>query len=71
MNVSLKVGVIQSGELGYKIEQKANFPLGKLSRLIHGVVKPTEEDKKILSKVLGRPIGELFPETSGSGKVPA
>ena len=62
MNRELKKAIIDSGLKGYQVEQKAKLPHTKLTRIIHGVVEPTFQEKERLSIVLGKSANLLFPK---------
>ena len=61
-NHNLKAAVALSELTNYQIELKADIPLTKLSRIIHGAVRPSEEEITKISQVLGKTPTELFPD---------
>ena len=61
MNRELKMVIAGSGLTNYQIEQRADIPLTKLSRIIHGAGRPTEEEMDRIARVLGKSPRELFP----------
>ncbi|PIR01371.1 MAG: hypothetical protein COV66_01805 [Nitrospinae bacterium CG11_big_fil_rev_8_21_14_0_20_45_15] len=60
-NVDLKCAIIQSGQKGYEIANQLGWSPSKISQIVIGVYRPSSEDKRKLSKILGRSIEELFP----------
>ena len=60
MNRNLKMIVAGSGMTGYQIELKAEIPLTKLSRIIHGAVQPSEAEKDAIARALDVDVAEIF-----------
>ncbi|MCH7498528.1 MAG: helix-turn-helix transcriptional regulator [Nitrospinae bacterium] len=64
MNRHLKMIVAGSEMTAYQIELEAGIPLTKLSRIIHGAIQPSEEEKDSIAGVLGVPVQDLFNPSS-------
>ncbi len=62
MDKPLKIAIVQSGKRAYEIERSANLPYTKLSRIVNGVVSPSMEERKRISKVLNIEEEQLFPK---------
>ena len=60
INRKLKMRVAGSGFNNYEIELDANIPLTKLSRIIHGAARASEEEKERIAQTLGTTVQELF-----------
>ena len=69
-NTNLKIAVIQSGLRGYEVERVLNFWPGKLSKILSGIIEPTDSEKAMLAQALGKQVVELFPEQHHSERVP-
>lgn len=59
-NKKLKMVMAGSDMTNYELELKANLPLTKLSRIIHGAVEPSQSEKEAIAQALNKPIAELF-----------
>lgn len=66
LHQKLRFAAMQTGRRGYAIERDAGFWPGKLSKIYAGIISPTEEDRKRLSQVIGKPESELFPAESST-----
>lgn len=62
MNLSLKKALIDKMQPAYKTAIAAGINPNKVSRFISGLSEPNQEERKILSKVLGKPESDLFPK---------
>ena len=60
-NTNLKIAVIQSGLRGYEVERVLNFWPGKLSKMIAGIIAPTNGEEIALAGVLDKKVCEIFP----------
>lgn len=60
MNKPLKIAFISKGKKQIKAANDLRFDPAKLSKIIHGWIKPTLQEKKVISKYLDVPIRELF-----------
>jgi len=60
MNRDLKMVIAGSGMTNYQVELKAGIPLTKLSRIIHGAIQPSGEEKESIARVLGVPMDSVF-----------
>jgi len=70
-NIGLKKALIDRGVPDYRSAIDANLNPTKLSKIISGLVIPTQDEKERLSEVLDRPADELFPESNPKLSVPA
>lgn len=61
MNTNLKIAIIQSGKKGYEVAQALKWHPSKLSGMISGVYRPQAGDLERISKVLKKPVNDLFP----------
>ena len=59
-NTPLKIAIIQSGLKGYEVERVLNFWPGKLSKMIAGIITPTNGEEVALAGVLGKKVCEIF-----------
>jgi len=64
MNLSLKHALIDRKTPAYKTALEAGIYPNRLSRFITGLSEPREDEKEKLSKLLNKPISELFPTCS-------
>ncbi len=60
-NVALKNAIFATGKHQKRIARLANVPAEKLSHAIHGRRELDDDERKRLSRVLGKPEAELFP----------
>ncbi len=60
MNKPLKMAFVSRGVKQIKAANDLRFDPAKLSKIIHGWIKPTLQEKKVLSKYLNTSIQELF-----------
>jgi hypothetical protein len=60
-NTNLKIAVIQSGLRGYEVERVLNFWPGKLSKMIAGIIAPTNGEEIALAEVLDKKVCDIFP----------
>lgn len=60
-NSDLRDAIFQSGQKQREIALLAEIPEGRVSQFIHGRAEATREERQRLSRVLNRPISELFP----------
>jgi len=68
-NIGLKKALIDRGVPDYRSAYDANLNSTKLSKIIIGLVIPTQDEKERLAAICKRPVDELFPSTTDS--VPA
>ena len=64
MNIPLRIALIKANRKIYEVEREAKLPQSKLSKIIHQVVEPTEDEKERLAKLLRKPVSELFATNS-------
>jgi len=58
----LKHALVDHDSPAYLVAYKMGRNDTWLSRVARGIAEPTELEKKQLSEILGRSVGELFPE---------
>ena len=68
-NIGLKQALVGRGVPDYRSAYDANLNPTKLSKIIIGLVIPTQDEKKRLAEVLKRPVDELFPESNPNPQV--
>ena len=61
MRKKVKLAVVESELKEYEVEQLAEMPRGKLSRIIYGACDPTPEEREALAEVLNKSVAEIFP----------
>lgn len=61
-NIPLKVALMEREKPDYQSAIEADLHPNKLSKIINGLQKPTEEEKQRLADVLNRAVDEIFPE---------
>ena len=64
MNKILRSAFIEEDRKIYEVEREADLPQSKLSKIIHQVVEPTEDEKERIAKSLKRQASDLFPNPS-------
>lgn len=64
MNKTLRSAFIEEGRKIYEVEREADLPQSKLSKIIHQVVEPTEDEKERIAKSLKRSSCDLFSDHS-------
>ena len=62
MVTPLKLALLNNEKPMYQVALKVGISESRLSRLTTGLFKPKEKEKEVLSKALGIPVFELFPE---------
>jgi hypothetical protein len=60
-NLSLKVAIVATGHSQRAVGLRARIPEVRLSDIIRGRVEATSRERRALSRVVGRPVSELFP----------
>ena len=60
-NIDLKTAIVQSQKRAYEIERRLGFWPSKLSKIISGIIKPTDPEKAMLAQILGKQVAEIFP----------
>jgi len=61
MNLNLKIAILKTGKKHYQIAQAMDWPPSKLSYIVNGIQKPTQNDQEKLSALLQADITHLFP----------
>ena len=62
MNLKLKHALINRQIPAYKSAIEAGINPNKVSKFVAELVNPTQQEKEALSRVLGCPAVDLFPE---------
>lgn len=63
MNVALKVAIVESRKTSRRVAHLARIGEVRLSAIVNGRIEPSEDERRILAKVLKRQPSELFPES--------
>ena len=61
MNRNLKIALLDKGVPQYRTAMEADVQPTKLSQIIYGGAKPSDEEKERLARVLGCEVDHLFP----------
>lgn len=62
VNTKLKTSIIMAGLSQYKVGEISRIHETRISQIIHGRAKPSDDEKKRISIALGVDVAELFPE---------
>lgn len=62
MNIALKKALIERGQPAYKTGFQTGINPTKISKFIMGLASPTKDERRRLSRALGKPEKHLFPE---------
>jgi transcriptional regulator with XRE-family HTH domain len=62
MNLALKLALTEHPETQYRVAERLGVAHSSISKFIAGIQHPTEEQRKKLSTILGKPEHKLFPE---------
>jgi len=65
----LKISIIESGKRAYEVADQLGWHTSKISNIIAGAYRPTPEEKRALSDVLGKPTQVLFAKWTHSMEV--
>jgi transcriptional regulator with XRE-family HTH domain len=60
-NTTLKSVIFDSGTTQLSVAQKTGIPESRLSKIVRGHVEASDVERKLIAKVLRKPVGELFP----------
>jgi DNA-binding XRE family transcriptional regulator len=63
-NLKIKIALIEKGETQYRLAQILECDPSVVSRIVNGWIQPDKETKNKISKFLGKPVNELFPESN-------
>lgn len=63
MNVTLKMAIVESGLKQKQIAAMAGISEPVLSKVIRGKDSPKLDQARAISRLVKRPLDELFPET--------
>jgi transcriptional regulator with XRE-family HTH domain len=64
MNLPLKVAMLRLGVQQTRMAVALGWDPAKLSRIVHEVVTPSDEERKVIAKYLGASEDELFLKRS-------
>lgn len=64
MNVALAKAIIDSGKKKKTVARLVHIEPWQLSKALHGDRPLTKKQQDRLADLLGRPVGELFPEVA-------
>jgi transcriptional regulator with XRE-family HTH domain len=65
-NSTLKTVLFSSGTTQLTVAQRTGIHESRLSKIIRGHVEPSETERKLIARVLRKPILELFPHPLSS-----
>ena len=63
-NLALKTSVLNSGTKQYFIASRAGIDQTRFSKIVHGHVDASPEEKTAIARALSKRIDEIFPEGS-------
>jgi DNA-binding XRE family transcriptional regulator len=63
-NIKLKVTLIEKGETQYRLAQVLKCDPAVVSRIFNGWINPSGEVKRKIANFLGKPVAELFQEST-------
>ena len=66
MNRDLRDAIQSTGRKQYFLAREAGISDVRLSRIVHGHVTPTAEERAALARLLERPVDSLFRAPAGS-----
>ncbi len=61
MLLPIRLTILESGRTQRDLSLDARIPETRVSAIVRGRVEPTVDEKRALSRVLGRPVDQLFP----------
>lgn len=64
MNVSLKIALLEKGLRQFDLSKLLGMDPAKLSKIVNQWIVPDKQTKQDISRYLGKPVDELFPETA-------
>jgi len=62
MNIPLKVALIERGIKQFDLSRLLGVDPAKVSKIVNGWTNPNEQIKRDISRYVGKPIDELFPD---------
>lgn len=62
----LRTAIFNSGQRQIAIAKRAGMHESRLSKIAHGYLAASDDEKKTLARILRRPVEELFPEALAS-----
>ena len=65
-NRSLAIAILDSGKPQIVIAKKAGIHETRLSKIVNGHLEPTDDERKVLARVLRRRVVDIFPEALAS-----
>ncbi|MBN1841503.1 MAG: helix-turn-helix transcriptional regulator [Deltaproteobacteria bacterium] len=63
MNIPLKVALVERRIKQFDLSRLLGVDPAKVSKIVNGWISPNEEIKQNISRYLGKPIDELFPDS--------
>lgn len=64
LNTALKVAILDSNKTQCAVARETGIHVTKLSKIVRGHRHATQAERRLLSKAVGRPQGEIFPEAA-------
>lgn len=64
-NLALKNNILTSGIKQFFIASRAGIEQTRFSKIVHGHVEASEEEKTAIAQALGRTVVEIFPADNG------
>ncbi len=64
VNLTLKLAIVATGKKQKRIAKLVGISETELSKIVHGLRRPSDEQQKKLSSFLGQPVASLFPEVA-------
>lgn len=65
-NSTLKTAIFLKRTTQTLVAQKAGVQESRLSRIIHGYVSPSDDEKRAIARALRLPVEELFPASEAA-----
>ena len=65
-NIALKIAIIEREITQREAAHRSGIPEVRLSQFVRGHMVPTEDERRALARVLGRPQDELFPSVEAT-----
>lgn len=64
MNIPLKIALVERGFRQLELSKFLRIDPSRLSKIVNGWIKPDENTKKEISRFLGKPVEDIFPDSS-------
>jgi transcriptional regulator with XRE-family HTH domain len=59
-NTALKTALFETGTSQLEVAQKTGIHESRLSRIVRGHSEPSDDEKKLIARALGKPVTQLF-----------